>query len=109
MNDIQAAKERAARIEQVRYNAGRDAERLEVVALKGRVIDLTNLLLRIRSGISDVGEGMYWQNEIDRLLSENESAKPQWTCVQCKSTNLGKETKCGYCDTPRPVGSRQGE
>lgn len=106
MNDIQAAKERAARIEQVRYNAGRDADKLEVVTLRGRVIDLTNLLLRIRGwdALQDIGDGMYWTGEIDRLLSENEQAKSQWECAHCKATNLAKKTECGYCDTPRPVG-----
>lgn len=75
MNEIQAAKERAARIEQVRYNAGRDAEKLEVVALRGRVAELTVLLMRIRSGISDLGEGMYWQNEIDRVLDNSDTIR----------------------------------
>lgn len=74
MNDIQAAKERQARIEQVRYNAGRDADKMEVLALRGRVDELTRLLMRIRGWdqLQDIGDGMYWTGEIDRLLSENE-------------------------------------
>lgn len=37
MNDIQAAKERAARIEQVRYNAEKDAERMEAIRKMGEM------------------------------------------------------------------------